>query len=58
MFAEGLSWVLGFVLFDVTELPPGATRYQMHPDGSVMPLKGPAFDDTLNQEFGDEKPGM
>ena len=29
----------------------------MNADGSVMPMKGPAFDDTLKEEFGDEKPG-
>lgn len=30
----------------------------MNPDGTVMPMKGPAFEDQLSKEFGVDKPGM
>lgn len=30
----------------------------MNPDGTVMPMKGPAFEDQLSKDFGEDKPGM
>ncbi|CAK8690549.1 unnamed protein product [Clavelina lepadiformis] len=39
------------------QLPPDATRYKVNADGTIMPLKGPVFEDQLNNQLGNEKPG-
>ncbi|XP_002131471.1 uncharacterized protein LOC100179625 [Ciona intestinalis] len=36
------------------QLPHDASRYRMNPDGSIIPLKGEAFDDKLNRDFQDD----
>jgi len=29
----------------------------MSSDGTIMPLKGPAFEDQLKKDFGNDQPG-